>query len=347
MLVRLLLTGLLVFQGFLFAEVKLSDSAFIWDFNYPRHVHAANICEASDGNFIAVFMGGTYEKCPDFSIWSSSLKDGEAWSRPREIFKGLDAETRRRLPLWNPVLAKLPSGDIALFYKMGKSPRHWWGLFSLTKDGGKTWSEAEPLPCEAIGPTRCKPVVLPDSSLLCPSSVELTSRGAWFVTFEKFSADFKEFSLSAPRRDFRNFFFFSTGVSAIQPSILTLKDGKLLAICRTRNDFLYVTTSEDCGKTWSDLKRTEIPNPNSAIDALIMDDGTILIVGNFDLKKGRGRLSLIETRDLKTWSEIFVFEDYEGAEYSYPSLILASDGSLRALYTYNRRHIKYVKLNLK
>ena len=78
-----------------------------------------------------------------------------------------------------------------------------------------------------------------------------------------------------------------------------------------------------------------------------MDDGTILIAGNFDLKKRRGKLSLIATRDLKTWSEIFVFEDDEGGEYSYPSIIRSSDGSLRALYTYKRRHIKYVRLNLK
>ena len=119
MLVRFLLAGLLIFPGFLSAEVKLMDSAFIWDFNYPRNVHAANICEVSDGNFLAVFMGGTYERCPDFSIWSSSLKDGAVWSRPREIFKGLDAETRRRLPLWNPILAKLPSGDVGLFFKKG------------------------------------------------------------------------------------------------------------------------------------------------------------------------------------------------------------------------------------
>ena len=221
-------------------------------------------------------------------------------------------------------------------------------MFCLTSDGGKTWSKPIELPSGFLGPTKCKPLLLPDFSLLCPSSVELTSRGAWFVNFEKISADFKKFSSSVPRRDFRNFFFFSSGISAIQPAILSFKGGKLLALCRTRNDFLYVATSEDCGETWSDLKRTEIPNPNSAIDALLMDDGTILIAGNFDLKKRRGKLSLIATRDLKTWSEIFVFEYDEGGEYSYhPSIIRTIDGSLRALYTYKRRHIKYVRLNLK
>lgn len=347
-LLRLVLSqfGLCV-TVFAFAEVKLEDSAFIWDFNYPRNVHAANICEVSNGDFLAVFMGGTYEGCPDFSIWSSSLKGDSTWSRPVEILKGLDIESGERMSLWNPILARLPNGNIGLFYKRGKSPRHWNGLVSLTKDGGKTWSKPIELPDGFLGPTKCRPIALPDASLLCPSSVELTSRGAWFVNFEKSSADFKEWSVSAPLKNFRNFFFFSTGISAIQPALISLKDGKLLALCRTRNDFLYATTSEDGGKTWSDLKKTAIPNPNSAIDALLLEDGRILIAGNFDLKKKRGKLSLIATRDLTSYSELFVFEDDDSCEYSYPSIILASDGSLRALYTYRRRHIKYVKLNLK
>lgn len=329
------------------AEAKLEDSAFIWDFNYPRNVHAANICEVSRGSFLAVFMGGSYEKCPDFSIWLSLLNGTSTWSRPVEILKGLNIETGERLPLWNPILSKLPSGDVALFFKKGKSPRHWSGFFCLSKDFGKTWSEPVELPHGYLGPTKCRPIALPDDSLLCPSSVELTSRGAWFVKFEKLSADFKKWSEGVPRKNFRNFFFFSTGVSAIQPALIRLKDGKLLALCRTRNDFLYATTSEDGGKTWSDLKKTAIPNPNSAIDALSLEDGRILLAGNFDLKKKRGKLSLVATRDLTSYSELFVFEDDDSGEYSYPSIILASDGSLRALYTYKRRHIKYVKLNLK
>ena len=50
---------------------------------------------------------------------------------------------------------------------------------------------------------------------------------------------------------------------AIQPTILTHPDGRIQALCRSRQAKIVETWSADGGKTWSTLAATALPNPNS------------------------------------------------------------------------------------
>ena len=73
-------------------------------------------------------------------------------------------------------------GPLLLFYKVGPSPRRWWGMLSTSADGGRTWGAARRLPRGILGPIKNKPVVLGDGSLLCPSSTE---RLGWRAHLER------------------------------------------------------------------------------------------------------------------------------------------------------------------
>jgi hypothetical protein len=68
-----------------------------------------------------------------------------------EIATGMQADGSRH-PCWNPVLFLPSRGPLRLFYKVGPSPRAWWGETRTSTDNGRTWSAAVKLPPGILGP---------------------------------------------------------------------------------------------------------------------------------------------------------------------------------------------------
>jgi predicted neuraminidase len=128
----------------------------------------------------------------------------------------------------------------------------------------------------------------------------------------------------------------------IQPALLPTRAGTILALCRSRGiGFICQAESKDGGRTWSAARPTELPNPNSGIDAVRSTTGDFYLVYNHS-KKGRTPLNLARsTDDGKTWKTVATPEDTPG-EYSYPAIIQTGDGKLHVSYTYNRKHIKHL-----
>ena len=67
---------------------------------------------------------------------------------------------------------------------------------------------------------------------------------------------------------------------AIQPSVLFHPKGKLQLLCRSQNDAILEAYSNDKGMTWSEVQKTNLPNPNSGTDAVTLKDGRHLLVYN-------------------------------------------------------------------
>lgn len=300
--------------------------------------HASTVAETPNG-LVAAWFGGTHERHPDVGIWVSSRTTSN-WTSPVEVATGVQADGKR-LPCWNPVLFQVPNGELLLFYKVGPSPSTWWGLLKRSKDGGKTWSEAERLPEGIVGPIKNKPVLLPSGILLCPTSSEDHN---WRVHFEQTSDWGKTWQRTEPIND---------GVTdgAIQPSILFHHNGQLQALCRSqKSGFIVETWSKDGGKTWSPLQQTSLPNPNSGTDAVTLKDGRQVLVYNPtspkpDKSSGpRTPLNVAISNDGKTWKTLAVLENEPG-EYSYPAVIQTADGRVHVTYTWKRLRIKHVVLD--
>jgi sugar phosphate isomerase/epimerase len=140
-------------------------------------------------------------------------------------------------------------------------------------------------------------------------------------------------------------------ISAIQPSILFHKKGKLQAIGRTRNRHLFSTFSNDNGKTWSALELLNLPNNNSGTDAVTMKNGEHALIYNHVLPYGddpkgvRTPLNIAVSKDGVNWNASLVLEDSRIGQYSYPAIIQGSDGMLHCVYTWRRQRIKYVKID--
>jgi predicted neuraminidase len=91
--------------------------------------------------------------------------------------------------------------------------------------------------------------------------------------------------------------------ASIQPSILFLKGDWLLSLGRTQAGKIFSTTSSDNGLTWSQPELTELPNPNSGIDAVTMKNGQHVLVYNH-ATKGRTPLNVALSSDGEAWSAI-------------------------------------------
>lgn len=292
--------------------------------------HASTIEETADG-LVAAWFGGRREGDPSVGIWLSR-NEGKGWSAPVEVADGVQAEGKR-LPCWNPVLFEPRGGPLMLFYKVGPSPRAWWGMLKTSTDAGKTWSDARRLPGGILGPIKDKPIQLPDGAILAGSSTE--HRG-WRVHFETSRDGGKTWQKTGPVNDGKTF-------GAIQPTLLTCPDGRIQALCRSRQGKIVELWSADGGKTWSEMKATALPNPNAGIDGVTLADGRQLLVYNHTTR-GRGVLNVALWTDGKAWQAAAVLEQEKG-EFSYPAVIQAADGRVHATYTWRRRRVKHVVLD--
>jgi predicted neuraminidase len=76
-----------------------------------------------------------------------------------------------------------------------------------------------------------------------------------------------------------------------------------------------------------------------------MRDGRVALVYNHS-QTARSPLDLaISNDDGRTWGAPKVLEDGPG-EFSYPAIIQSADGKLHITYTWKRRRIKHVVVNL-
>lgn len=292
--------------------------------------HASTIAEC-DGKLVAAWFGGEHEKHPGVSIWLSEYAGGH-WSAPRKVAEG--GEPGNAVACWNPVLYKVSEGPLLLFYKVGAEISGWRTFVKRSTDGGRNWSGAIALASGIEGPVRNKPVMV-DGTLVCPSSTEPSWR-EWQV-YMSLTKDLGEtWQLVGPLNDPAEF-------QAIQPTLLFHGDARLQALCRTRSGVIAETWSKDGGRTWSKMVATELPNPNSGIDGVTLQDGRHLLVYNHTTK-GRTPLNVAISEDGTRWDQVATLESAPG-EYSYPAIIQASDSTVHITYTNNRKTITHVELD--
>jgi predicted neuraminidase len=306
--------------------------------------HASTIAE-TPGGLVVAWFGGTREGHEDVGIWISR-KTGTRWSPPVQVADGVKNNSLR-YPCWNPVLYQIAGGSLILFYKVGPSPREWWGEKITSSDGGETWSAPVLLGNNRIGPligpVKNKPILLDDTLLICPSSRERIENGEvfWQVHFECSTDLGKTWEIVGPVNDGIEF-------DAIQPSLLTYPDGSIQALCRSRQQVVTECWSNDGGRTWSPMKSTSLPNPSAGTDGVTLADGRQLFVynpsGSGPGEPGRRILAVATSIDGRSWKPVMTLENQPG-EYSYPAVIQASDGLVHITYTYDRKSIKHVVID--
>lgn len=362
-------SGKYTFQVALPQRKGVVTSQFIYEKAPFPQCHSATLVETSQGDLLAAFFGGTREGHPDVSIYlSKKLKGSSKWTEPQKVAEGWQPDGTRKA-CYNPVLFENSNGTVSLFYKVGSRVSDWKGFVIHSSDGGHSWSQPIALPAGFLGPVKNKPLRLTNGKVLAPSSTE---QDGWRVHFEILDDSGKpirkvgpltatrsvpthlrksETALDVPDAEGGDHTISAT-VQAIQPSILVHGNGRLQMLCRTRNGKVGTAWSEDDGETWSPIELANLPNNNSATDAITLSDGRHVIVYNAvatpdgERKGLRTPLNVAVSRDGIRWRMVKTLEDSPLSQYSYPSIIQGRDGRIHIVYTWRRQRLKYIELKL-
>jgi predicted neuraminidase len=126
-------------------------------------------------------------------------------------------------------------------------------------------------------------------------------------------------------------------LGGVQPSLLRRRDGAIVAFMRDNGpppQRVIVAESRDDGATWTLGQDSEIPNPGSSVEVIVLRDGSWLMALN-DTERGRERLSAWVSEDEgRTWPHRRALEDTPGGSYSYPSVLQTADGLIHVSYSH-------------
>jgi predicted neuraminidase len=319
-------------------QAGVVHSGFVYTKAPFAQCHASTIVETPSG-LVAAWFAGTREGHTDVGVWLARHLNGH-WTAPIEVANGVEP-AGKRYPCWNPVLFAPQRGPLMLFYKVGPSPRTWWGMLITSRDNGKSWSNPQRLPDGVLGPIKNKPIQLRDGAILCGSSKESNS---WEIFMHRTADLGKTWTSVGPLNDREQF-------SAIQPTVLSYSDSRLQILCRSRQNRLTQCWSNDGGKSWNKMTATSLPNPNAGADGVTLADGRQLLVYNHTIRggsspRGREMLNVSMSSDGNLWQAALILENSSG-EFSYPAVIQTSDGWVHTTYTWRRQRVKHIVIDPK
>lgn len=305
------------------------------DFIFPPALfpasHTSTLVETSNG-LLAAWISGPAARHSEAAIYTARF-DGMRWSTPVKSLSG-EVHGTHQFQTWNPVLFQPSKGPLLLFYKIGPNPEGWWGMVTTSTNQGETWSTPARLPPGHVGPVRNKPIDLPDGSLLCGASTE---KDGWKVHLERRTPS-GQWQKIGPLPGLPS-------LSAIQPTFLAHSARQLQILCRTKEGRLAESWSTNAGDSWTPLRLTDLPNPNSAVDAVRLSNRQFILAYNHS-PTNRGELNLALSDDGLKWTPLMVVEKGDG-EFSYPAIIQTRSGQVHLTYSWNRKGIKHAIIDLK
>jgi predicted neuraminidase len=297
-----------------------------------QYKHPACIAELANGDLYLAYYGGSDEYGLDTAVYGSRLKKGaRKWAKPVVI-----ADTPF-LSDGNPVVWQAPDRVVWLFHvvRYGNTWSDSRIHCKISRDNARTWSDSFVLGDERGMMVRAQPILLNDGNYLLPIYHE-TGHDREVVGDDTTSlfmrCDPKTMKWTESNR-------IKARLGCLQPSVVQMDDNNLIAYMRRgggyepRTDgYLVRSESHDGGRTWTDGKDTQFPNPNAAADFIRLKNGHLLLVYN-DSMNDRSPLTIaISTDNDKTWpvkKDIVKGND----DFAYPYAIQTRDGKIHIIYT--------------
>lgn len=312
-------------------------------------VHVGSICELPDGRLTAAWYGGTREGAKDVAIFLAIKDPGHLtrWSKPKRVVDRISASRelyRYIKKVGNPIIFAGSGDDLWLVY-VTISAGGWSGSSlnaKVSSDAGVTWNNSRRLTLSPF---------FNISELVRNKPLPLSSGGFALPIYHECLGYFPEILwLQSGREDGAIAFRKSRmtgGQSFIQPSVVAYGPSLATAFyrCRTDEKAVGVAVTKNAGISWSEPQTLKLPNPDSAVDAILLSDHRILLAFN-DSVQNRENLRLAVSNDRGSdWARIATLESTQGKKYSYPYMIRSQDGLIHLIYTWHRKRIKHVVFN--
>jgi predicted neuraminidase len=303
-----------------------------------RYKHPACLTELQNGDLYLVYYGGAGEYAVDTSVFASRLKQGStAWSAPVSI-----AHDPFR-SLGNAVIWQAPDGVVWVFYvvRFGDT----WSTSriqaKISRDNAETWSDAFTVTIDEGMMVRNRPIVLSSGDYLLPVYHE-TGHDTEMVGPDSTSL-FLRYDLKT--RQWTPTGHITSRTGNIQPAVVELTPGHLVAYCRrggdyqpTKDGFIVRAESHDGGKTWTEGQNSAFANPNSAVEFLKLKSGALLLVFNDSMTSRTPLTAALSIDGDKTYPHRRNIAEGRNS-FAYPIGFQAADGRVHIVYTSDQRTV--------
>ncbi len=301
---RALICAALAFAVASIARAQIFTSSIVSTEATMPMQHGSSVVELDDGSLLVSWYSATNEAARDSRIFCRrSTSDGLNWG-PTQIAVSPGERAREswfaNKAVGNSVLFQDKENVLWLFYAAVEAGG-WSGAhvdYKTSRDRGHTWSESHRLTSGLGDLPRNKPVELAGCEILLPLS----------------HSAFRKYAYGAR---------WKTCAKLLQPSYPTIDGSKF-----SHPAFVAVGSNS--------VVAFVLPNSDSAIDAVRLADGRILLVYNDD-GAVRNPLSIAISDDGTTFRKLRDVENESGQDFSYPSLVQAQDGTFYLSYTWHYR----------
>jgi sialidase-1 len=332
-----------------------------WSAAHPRHDHQL-IFPLTDERLLLIWSeyyanrptavgrtardeeGGVRDDFPCRLSGKVSDDRGRSWS---ETFTVQDNLWGRNVK--HPNLIRLQNGELALTFTAWESEQQRNVFLKRSADDGETWSAPEQISEPGWYCTNNDHILrLQSGRILLPShggpGFQFVRGNPLYSFFFISDDECASWRLSSDS-------FSAPGRGAHEPSIVELKDGRLLCLMRTTQGCVYRAFSADGGDHWSTPEPTPLQAPDSPpIVKRIPATGDLLVLWNdvySNTNYPRTPLTMGISRDEgETWERFKDIENRPDRDAAYTSALFLDDEVLVAYYTRSREWARDCELAL-
>jgi sialidase-1 len=281
------------------------------------------------------FVGGAGDHAKANLSSRYSNDDGKTWTKEDRVI----VKNEGGFNVMSVSLLRLHSGEIALFYLRKNSHLDCRPVLRTSTDEGKTWSE--PTECVADEVMYCvvnndRIIQLKNGRILIPmalhnrkSKPKRDMRGTIFCYY----SDDNGKSWKRSQSQFKLFNDKGKRITAQEPGIVQLLDGRVMMFIRTDAGCQMICYSSDNGDTWSKPEISQIKSPVSpaSIERIPKTNDLVLVWNNHEsipseLKGKRTPFTIaISKDDGKTWAKTKNIADNPTGWYCYTAVEFVGD----------------------
>ncbi len=308
------------------------------------------ISKMSDGSLVCTFLTGDKTEPMNGNVIeiARSFDDGESWTGREILFQH---PTRG---MWCTDIfceGELPLMAVHL-YNESTYYRELQTMVSTTHDSGKTWSLPVSLSGAVNGCSLRQGIKLSNGDYLYPLYWQEVC-GSFDCDGENCVYPYSDWifrggvGISQDKgKTWQRYGYFADEISLWEPNAVETEPGHILIYFRNHTRYLMMSESFDYGRTWSELKQTDIPNADTKF-ILKKIGNKVLLINNMTSKgsgfSARTNLSMCLSENGKDFKNVIALSG-DDEPFFYPHAYADDDNKLLYVAYENTKEHYLVKL---